>query len=109
MLFYGSFFHLSGCRSAVVELRVGPRAPGLGLAGPPVVREEPELHQSHVAVKTGREVSQAEEGDHELLAAVSILHGEAETRGHAGRRGHHLVQRGARVETSQHRPHRVPS
>ncbi|KAA8581363.1 hypothetical protein FQN60_002944 [Etheostoma spectabile] len=90
---------------AVAELGVGPRAPGLGLAGPPVVREQPELHQHDVAMKTGREVAKAEQGDHELLAAVSVLHREAETGGHAGRRCHHLVQRRNRVETGHHRPH----
>lgn len=93
---------------AVVELWVGPRAPGLGLPRPPVVRQEPDLHQRHVAVEAGREVAEAQQGDHELLAAVSILHREAETGGHARRRGHHLVQRRIRVETSQDRPHWVP-
>lgn len=93
---------------AVVELGVGPRASGLGLAGPPVVREKPDLNQCDVAVETRREVGEAEQGYHELLGAVPVLHGEAEAGGHAGRRGHHLIQRGGRVETGQHRAHRVP-
>lgn len=93
---------------AVVELWVGPRAPGLGLSRPPVVRKESHLHQGHIAVETGREVAEAEQGDHELLAAVPILHREAEAGGHARRRGHHLVQRRVRVETRQNGPHWVP-
>ncbi|TNN52703.1 GRIN2-like protein [Liparis tanakae] len=88
---------------AVVELGVGPRAPGLGLAGPPVIGETPQLHQRDVAVEAGREVAEAHQGDQELPAGVSILHGEAETGGRAGRRGHRLAERRARVEAGQHR------
>lgn len=76
---------------AVSELRVWTRAPGFGLAGPPVIREKPELHQRDVGMETWREVADAEQEDHELFAAVSILHGEAEAGGHPGRGSRHLA------------------
>lgn len=91
----------------VVELRVGPRAPGLGLAWPPVVREDPELHQCRVAVEAGREVAKAEQGHHELLGAVPVLNREAEAGGRARRWRRRPIQRGVRVQTGQQRPHRV--
>lgn len=76
---------------AVGELGVWTRAPGLGLTGPPVIREKSELHHRDVAMETWREVAEAEQEDHELFAAVSILHGKAEAGDHAGRGGHHLI------------------
>lgn len=92
----------------MAELGVGPRAPGLGLAGPPLLREEPELHQGHIAMEAGREVAEAEQGDGELLGAVPVLHGEAEAGGQAGWGGHHLIQGGVTVEPRSHRPHWEP-
>ena len=96
-------------KKAVIELWVGPRSPGLRLAGPPIVREKPELHQRYVAVEMRGEVAKTEQGDHDLFAAVSILYREAEARGQAWRGGHHLIQWRCRVEAGQHRPHWVPT
>lgn len=59
---------------AVAELRVGAGASGLGLPRAPVVGQEPDLHQSHVAVEMRGEVGKAEQRDGELLAGGAILH-----------------------------------
>lgn len=93
---------------AIIELWVRPRAPGLGLARPSIIREKPELHQCHIAMETGREIPKAEQGDDELLAAVPVLHRKAEAGGNARWRGHHLIQMGVGVQTGQHCPNGVP-
>lgn len=94
---------------AVVKLWVWPRCPCLSLPGPPVIGKTPDLHHRHVAVEMGWKVAKAKQGDHELFAAKSILYREAEASGHAQRGGLHLVQRGHRVQTCQHRPYWVPT
>ena len=91
------------------ELRVGPRAPGPGLPGPAVVGQQLQLHQHHVAVETGREVAEAQQGHRELLAGLTVLHGEAEPGGGARGWGHHLVRGGATVQALQQGPHGVPA
>lgn len=93
----------------IVELWVRSCPSTFRLTGSPVIWQKSQLHQSRVGVETGREVSKAEQEDHKLLAAVSVLHREEETSSHARRRGHHLVYSTDRVQACQHRPHRVPT